>query len=105
MLIDSAGRQETNKNLMEELKKLQRVAQPNLKIFVGESYAGQGLLDQVEEFNNIIELDGYILTKIDTDAKGGSAISLTYKTKNQLYLLEQDKSMMILKNLVRLYNQ
>ncbi|MGI6589161.1 MAG: signal recognition particle-docking protein FtsY [Candidatus Iainarchaeum sp.] len=87
VLIDSAGRQETNKNLMEELKKLQRVAQPNLKIFVGESYAGQGLLDQVEEFNNIIELDGYILTKIDTDAKGGSAISLTYKTKKPIIFI------------------
>ncbi|MDD3085841.1 MAG: signal recognition particle-docking protein FtsY [Candidatus ainarchaeum sp.] len=87
VLIDSAGRQETNKNLMEELKKLQKVAQPNLKIFVGESYVGQGLLDQVEEFNNIIGIDGYILTKIDTDAKGGSAISLTYKTKKPIIFI------------------
>jgi fused signal recognition particle receptor len=87
VLIDSAGRQETNKNLMEELKKLERVAKPNLKLFVGESYVGQGLLDQVEEFEKIIGLDGYILTKLDTDAKGGTAISLTYKTKKPIIFI------------------
>ncbi len=87
VLIDSAGRQETNKNLMEELKKLERVAKPNLKLFVGESYVGQGLLDQVDEFEKIIGIDGYILTKLDTDAKGGTAISLTYKTKKPIIFI------------------
>ena len=87
VLIDSAGRQETNKNLMEELKKLERVAKPNLKLFVGESYVGQGLLDQVEEFEKMIGINGYILTKLDTDAKGGTAISLTYKTKKPIIFI------------------
>jgi len=87
VIIDSAGRQETNKNLMEELKKLERVAKPNLKLFVGESYVGQGLLDQVDEFSKIIGIDGYILTKMDTDAKGGTAISLTYKTKKPIIFI------------------
>jgi fused signal recognition particle receptor len=84
ILIDSAGRQETNKNLMEELRKIERVAKPDLKIFVGEAYAGQSLLEQVEEFKEIIGIDGFILTKIDTDAKGGTAISLLYKTKKPI---------------------
>jgi fused signal recognition particle receptor len=87
VLIDSAGRQETNKNLMEELKKLERVAKPNLKLFIGESYVGQGLLDQVDEFEKIIGIDGYILTKLDTDAKGGTAISLAYKTKKPIIFI------------------
>jgi len=84
VIMDSAGRQETNKNLMEELRKLERVAKPDLKIYVGEAYVGQGLLEQAEEFKEIIGIDGFILTKIDTDAKGGTAISLIYKMKKPI---------------------
>jgi fused signal recognition particle receptor len=84
VIIDSAGRQETNKNLMEELRKIERVAKPDLKIYVGESYVGQTLLEQVQEFEEITGIDGFILTKIDTDAKGGTAISLLYKMKKPI---------------------
>jgi|GEM_PF-336015 len=84
VIIDSAGRQETNKNLMEELRKIERVAKPDLKIYVGEAYVGQTLLEQVQEFEEIVGLDGFILTKIDTDAKGGTAISLLYKLKKPI---------------------
>ncbi|HLD58611.1 MAG TPA: signal recognition particle-docking protein FtsY [archaeon] len=81
VLIDSAGRQETNKNLMEELKKIVRVIKPDLKIYVGESFTGQALLQQAEEYDKAIGIDGFILTKIDCDAKGGTTISLLYKLK------------------------
>ncbi|MDD3159380.1 MAG: signal recognition particle-docking protein FtsY [Candidatus ainarchaeum sp.] len=84
LLIDSAGRQETNKNLMNELKKLERVIRPNLKIYVGEAYTGQGLLDMASEFNGMIGIDAFILTKIDADAKGGTTISLIYKLKKPI---------------------
>jgi len=84
VIIDSAGRQETNKNLMEELRKIERVAKPDLKLYVGEAYVGQTLLDQVAEFKEIVGIDGFILTKIDTDAKGGTAISLLYKMKKPI---------------------
>ncbi|MCL5427891.1 MAG: signal recognition particle-docking protein FtsY [Candidatus Marsarchaeota archaeon] len=76
VLIDSAGRQETNKSLMDEVKKMVRVAKPDLKIFVGESIAGNMLLDQVREFNAAVGLDGVILTKLDCDAKGGNTLSI-----------------------------
>ncbi len=76
VLIDSAGRQETNTNLMNELKKIDRVVQPDLKLFVGEAMAGNSLFEQAKEFKEKIGFDGFILTKIDTDAKGGTAISL-----------------------------
>jgi len=80
VLIDTAGRQETNRSLLEEMKKIVRVAKPDLKIFVGESIAGNALLDQVREFNNAIGLDGIILTKLDCDAKGGGTLSILSET-------------------------
>ena len=84
VLIDSAGRQETNKNLMQELRKIERVAKPDLKIYVGESYSGQSLLGMAEEFDREIGIDAFVLTKIDADAKGGTAISLLYKLKKPI---------------------
>lgn len=80
VLIDSAGRQETNKSLMEEIKKMVRVNKPDIKIFVGESTAGNALLNQVKEFNEALKLDGIILTKLDCDAKGGNTISILSET-------------------------
>jgi len=87
IIIDSAGRQETNKNLMEELKKIERVAKPNLKIYVGEAYTGQSLLEMAKEFDDNIGIDGFILTKIDADAKGGTTISLLYKIKKPIIFI------------------
>jgi fused signal recognition particle receptor len=81
VLIDSAGRQETNKSLMEEIKKMVRVAKPDMKIFVGESIVGNALLNQVREFNQAISLDGIILTKLDADAKGGNTLSILSETE------------------------
>ncbi len=76
VLIDSAGRQETNKNLLEELKKISRIAKPDMKIFIGESISGNSLLDQVKVLNDAVKIDGIILTKLDCDAKGGNTLSL-----------------------------
>ncbi len=84
VLIDSAGRQETNKNLLEELKKINRVAKPDLKLYVGEAYTGQALLGQAQEFDKELGLDGFILTKIDADTKGGTAISLLHRLKKPI---------------------
>ncbi|HIH09679.1 MAG TPA: signal recognition particle-docking protein FtsY [Candidatus Diapherotrites archaeon] len=84
VLIDTAGRQETNTNLLEELKKIERVIKPDVKIYVGEAYTGQALLQQAGEFDKAIGIDGFVLTKIDTDAKGGTAISLLYALKKPI---------------------
>ncbi len=80
VLIDSAGRQETNRNLIEQLKKIERVVSPNMKVFVGEGIAGNALLAQVSEFNEAVKIDGVILTKLDVDAKGGTIISVKKAT-------------------------
>jgi fused signal recognition particle receptor len=81
VLIDTAGRQDTNKNLLEELKKIQRVIQPDAKIYVGESYTGQAILTQARTFDEAIGIDGFILTKLDTDTKGGGVISILHNLK------------------------
>jgi fused signal recognition particle receptor len=80
VLIDSAGRQDTNSNLLDELKKINRVAKPDIKIYIGESIGGNALIDQVGAFDKAIGMDGAILTKIDCDAKGGTALSLAKST-------------------------
>ncbi|MBM3282508.1 MAG: signal recognition particle-docking protein FtsY [Candidatus Diapherotrites archaeon] len=81
VLIDTAGRQDTNKNLLEELKKIQRVIQPDAKIYVGESYTGQAILTQARTFDEAIGINGFILTKLDTDTKGGGVISILHNLK------------------------
>ena len=80
VLIDSAGRQETNKSLIEEMKKMVRVAKPDLIIFVGESTAGNMISEQIKEFSKFMAIDGIILTKLDCDAKGGGALSIAHTT-------------------------
>ncbi len=80
VLIDTAGRQETNLNLLNEMKKMQRVIQPNIKIFIGESIAGNAITSQITEFNKEIGVDGVILTKLDCDAKGGTVLSISKVT-------------------------
>ncbi|MGC9037326.1 MAG: signal recognition particle-docking protein FtsY [Candidatus Micrarchaeia archaeon] len=76
VLIDTAGRQETNKSLLEELRKIARVAKPDFVVFVGEAITGNALLQQIKEFNEVVKIDGIILTKLDCDAKGGGSISV-----------------------------
>ena len=80
VLIDSAGRQDTNANLLSELKKMNRIAKPDLKIYIGESIGGNSVIEQIKAFNEAIGIDGAILTKIDCDAKGGTAISIAKST-------------------------
>ncbi len=87
VLIDTAGRLHSNKNLMQELEKILRVAKPDLKIFVGESIAGNDVVEQAKYFQDKIGIDAIILSKADTDEKGGAAISVSYVTgKPILYL-------------------
>jgi fused signal recognition particle receptor len=80
VLIDSAGRMQSNKNLIEEMKKMARVAEPDLKIFVGDALAGNDALSQAKKFNDAIGIDGAILTKVDADPSGGAALSVTFVT-------------------------
>ncbi|HEC95003.1 MAG TPA: signal recognition particle-docking protein FtsY [Thermoplasmatales archaeon] len=78
VLIDTAGRMQTNTNLMEEMEKISRVSNPDLTIFVGDALSGNDAVEQAKRFNEVVGLDGIILTKVDADAKGGAALSIAY---------------------------
>jgi fused signal recognition particle receptor len=80
VLIDSAGRQETNPSLIREMEKMVRVAKPSMIIFVGESTAGNAIANQIVEFGKHMKIDGIVLTKLDCDAKGGGALSISHLT-------------------------
>lgn len=87
VLIDSAGRQSTNINLMKELEKIKRVNKPDLTIYIGEAITGNSIVDQIKEFDDNIKVDGAILTKMDVDEKGGAIISVIISAKKPVYLL------------------
>ena len=77
VLIDTAGRMQTNSNLMDEMKKIRRVASPDLVIFVGDSLAGNDVVEQAKKFHEAVDIDAVVLTKLDVDAKGGAALSIS----------------------------
>lgn len=87
VLIDTAGRIHTSKNLLEEIKKIVRVCNPTAKIFVGESITGNDATEQVKSFDEAIDLSGIILSKADIDEKGGTALSVGYTTKKPILYL------------------
>ncbi len=87
VLIDTAGRLHSNKDLLDELKKIIRVAKPDLKIFVGESITGNDCVEQAKEFNDSVGIDAIILAKADIDEKGGAALSVSYITKKPIIYL------------------
>src|SRR2546430_10982652 len=76
VLIDTAGRMQTNQNLMDQMKKIKRVAKPNLILYIGDALAGNDAIEQAKQFHDAVGLDGIVLTKIDADAKGGAALSM-----------------------------
>ena len=78
VFVDTAGRMQTNKNLMDEMAKIKRVVSPDLIIFVGDSLTGNDVVEQASKFNDAVGLDGIILTKADADSKGGAALSIGY---------------------------
>lgn len=78
VLIDTAGRMQTNTNLMDEMRKIKRVSEPDMIIFVGDALSGNDVIDQAIEFNKVVGIDAAVLTKLDADAKGGGALSIAH---------------------------
>jgi len=80
VLIDTAGRMQTNRNLMDELQKVKRVVRPSLTLMILDSLIGNDATEQALTFNQAVGFDAAILTKVDADAKGGSSLSVSYIT-------------------------
>lgn len=87
ILIDTAGRMQTSKNLMDEIGKIVRVVKPDIKLFVGDALAGNDTINQARDFFQYTNFDGAVLTKIDADAKGGAAISIVHITSKPIIYL------------------
>ena len=87
VLVDTAGRMQTARNLMDEISKIVRVVKPDIKLFVGDALAGNDTINQAREFFQYTNFDGALLTKIDADAKGGAAISIVHITSKPIIFL------------------
>ncbi|RLE89080.1 MAG: signal recognition particle-docking protein FtsY [Thermoprotei archaeon] len=87
VLIDTAGRMQTDKDLMDEMRKIARVVDPDLVIFVGDALTGNDALEEALKFHEAVNISCSILTKADADAKGGAALSIVYATKRPVIFL------------------
>ena len=86
VIVDTAGRMTNKINLMNELQKVHRVSQPHLVLFVGDALAGNDAVEQAMEFQRMLKFDGAVLCKLDTDAKGGAALSIAHATGRPIVL-------------------
>jgi fused signal recognition particle receptor len=77
----------TKENLLKEMEKICRVTKPNIKVFIAEAIAGNDATEQARSFNDLIGIDGSILSKTDVDEKGGAIISISYITKKPIFYL------------------
>jgi len=87
VLIDTAGRMHTKDDLLREMEKICRISDPDLKIFVAEAIAGNDATEQAKAFNDMIQIDGSILSKSDVDEKGGTIISISHVTNKPILYL------------------
>jgi fused signal recognition particle receptor len=87
VLIDTAGRMQTNRNLMDELEKVKRVVDPKFTIMILDSLIGNDATEQAMTFNKQIGFDAAILTKVDADARGGSSLSVSYLTEKPVLFI------------------
>lgn len=87
VLIDTAGRMQTDLNLMMEMEKIVRVITPDMVLFIGDALAGNDAVMQAQEFGKFVHISGSILAKVDADAKGGAAVSIAQITKKPIIFI------------------
>lgn len=92
VLVDTAGRMQTNTNLMDEMKKIKRVINPDLILFVGDALTGNDAVEQARKFDEAVGVTGIILTKADADAKGGAALSIGHVINKPIIFLGTGQS-------------
>ncbi len=87
VLIDTAGRMHTDVNLMDELRKIYRVAEPDLSIFVADALLGNEALEVAKTYSKYVNIDGLVITKVDAYPKGGSILTFLVVLKKPIYFL------------------
>ncbi|WGS64254.1 signal recognition particle protein [Marinitoga aeolica] len=81
VILDTAGRLHIDEQMMQELEEIKKIAQPEEILMVVDAMIGQDAVNSAKEFNNRLELDGFIVTKLDGDARGGVIISIRQITQ------------------------
>lgn len=100
LILDTSGRLQTNKNLMEELSKMQNVlskidsSKPDLNLLVIDGSSGQNAINQAYEFGKGVKLDGIILTKLDFSAKGGAILTIAHEFEYGIYLASMGEGLL-----------
>ncbi len=87
VLIDTAGRMQTNEPLLEELAKIVKVSSSNYNVFVGDALSGNDIMLQARTFLERPGFNASIVTKVDADVKGGSIISLAFASRRPIMFL------------------
>ncbi|MCS6785199.1 MAG: signal recognition particle-docking protein FtsY [Candidatus Caldarchaeum sp.] len=93
VLIDTAGRTEVDRGLLEEMRKIKRVVKPDYVIYTGDALAGNVAVNQAKMFDEVVGIDFVVLSKVDADAKGGSALSISHATGKPLLFLGVGQSL------------
>ncbi len=87
VIIDTAGRQEVRIDLMEQLKKIKRVAKPDLTLYVTDATQGLSSVEQARGFDREVGIDGFVVTKLDVDERGGVILSLCAELQKPVYFV------------------
>jgi len=87
VLIDTAGRMHVDEDLVNELKKIVKVVNPDLRLLIIDALTGNDAVEQIKTFDSKVGIDGVILTKVDADTKGGAALSVIVVSSKPVYFL------------------
>jgi signal recognition particle subunit SRP54 len=87
VIIDTAGRLHIDQEMMKEVKEIKEKTSPHEILFVADSMTGQDAVNVAKEFNSLLDVTGFVLTKMDGDARGGAALSIYKTTGKPLKLL------------------
>jgi len=87
VLIDTAGRMHVDEDLVNELKKIVKVVNPDLRLLIIDALTGNDAVEQIKTFDSKVGIDGVILTKVDADIKGGAALSVIVVSSKPVYFL------------------
>lgn len=93
IIYDTSGRQTNSEELMNELQQLKQIIEPEKIIQVVDAMSGQEITKTVQDFQNLLNLSGFVITKLDSDARGGAILSITYLTNLPIFFMGEGEKL------------
>ena len=93
VIIDTAGRLSIDEQMMKEISNIKKAVNPHEILFVVDSMTGQDAVNTAKEFNNVLDFDGVVLTKLDGDTRGGAALSIKYVVQKPIKFVSNGEKM------------